>query len=73
MTVEGATNKLSKLKLNEPRPRPKLHVKTTCPNCGTILEWVHSLPRHMKTKKCRTATKPVYMFVDKELKGKATN
>ena len=54
--LEKATKKLAKLKI-APRPRPKLHVKTTCPNCGTVLEWAHSLPRHMKTKKCMLLTK----------------
>ena len=55
-------------------PRPKLHIKTTSTNCGTVLEWVHSLPRHMKTKKCKSTTKQVFMFIDdkKTLNAKAT-
>ena len=50
--LQQATKKLAKLKI-APRPRPKLHVETVCPKCGTVLAWAHSLPRHMKTTKCK--------------------
>ena len=57
---EPAAEPPAQLKIT-PRPRPKLHVETVCPKCGTVLAWAHSLPRHMKTTKCKLQSTCVFV------------